>query len=114
MGIKDDPENECVFTANEINAHCSSLALKFHQPLNAFLVYNSKPTTGLFSFRKVDYLEILNAISRLKSMAFGLDRILLKKKPRKSRKPFLLLNLKIHPYQKTTFLSASLPPSQSL
>jgi hypothetical protein len=33
---------------------------------------NSNPATGLFSFRNVDDLEILNAIFRVKSMAIGL------------------------------------------
>jgi hypothetical protein len=78
MGIRDDPENECIFTANELNAHYSSIASQSHQPQNSFPAYDFNPTTELFSFRNVDDLEVLNAISHVKSMATGLDGIPLK------------------------------------
>jgi Reverse transcriptase (RNA-dependent DNA polymerase) len=78
MVIKDDPENECIFTANELNAHYSSTASQSHQPQNSFPAYDSNPTTGLFSFRNVDDLEVLNAISRVKAMDTDLDGIPLK------------------------------------
>jgi hypothetical protein len=68
MDIEDDPENECILTANELNAHYSSLALQSQQSENSFPVYTSSPTTGIFSFQKVD-LEVLNGMSRVKSMA---------------------------------------------
>jgi hypothetical protein len=56
----------------------SSLALQSHQPQKPFPAYNFNPTTGLYSFRNVDALKVLNAISRVKSIATGLDGIPLK------------------------------------
>jgi hypothetical protein len=102
-----------------------------HQPQNPFPAYDSNPITELFSFRNVDDLEVLNAISRVKFMVTGLDGIPLKfiklilplilpfftyvlcsQNPGKSRKSFPSLNSKIHHHQVTTVLSASFPACQ--
>jgi hypothetical protein len=78
--VKDVPDQEIIFSAEELNVQYSSLAAQSAQlpsppSLPSHHLSSSKET---FSFRNVSDLEVKVAIYGVKSMAIGLDGISLK------------------------------------
>jgi Reverse transcriptase (RNA-dependent DNA polymerase) len=88
MGIKDEQTQETIFSAEELNAHYSSVNSHPTPPNLArttptFSTQNiaqisNDPNSETFSFRNVDIIEVKNAIFGIKSSAIGLDGISLR------------------------------------
>jgi hypothetical protein len=79
IGLKDDPDHESIFTAEELNTYYYTRASQASQASQLLTFCPSAQNLGStreqFSFRNVDNIEVRNAIFNVKSMAIGLDGI---------------------------------------
>jgi hypothetical protein len=76
---KDDPDQETIFTEEELNAHYSTLASQYTLvPFPFFPFHSSNVFTELFSFTNVVNFKVTYGTLRLKSITVGLDGISLK------------------------------------
>jgi hypothetical protein len=79
IGLKDDPDHESIFTAEELNTFYCTLASHPSQlPIFCPSAENLGSTREQFSFRNVDNIEVRNAIFNVESMVIAPDRITLK------------------------------------
>jgi hypothetical protein len=82
MGVKNDQDQEVIFSAEELNTYYSTTCPQSGQlpstiPSTQTQSTDQGPNTSreTFSFQNVDKFEVKNAILRVKSTAIGLDGI---------------------------------------